>query len=248
MEPQSRFGDKPLKFRVVCPQNGTAVLKGLTLSGPKGKPNDKKKIGLQQWPLRDRGVIVSIGVRVFKQGVVRHRRGRSMIPSYPYSHSRNAGRSRYCSQTFDNQHSNLRCDLEAPKVFIMFADDGGCSILDAFHCNYCMSRIRYQAPGYTPSIRPIGSWFRKWSAARSRLAATAENDNDDPIIKRKKNGKQTWLMIWLRTYSCDQGTYRCSIKNAFIFFVWVSGHGKQAQTPRRERRTENSWWEMHMYV
>ena len=24
-------GDKPLKFQVVCPQNGTAVLKGLTL-------------------------------------------------------------------------------------------------------------------------------------------------------------------------------------------------------------------------
>ena len=29
LEPKSRFGDKPLKFRVVCPQNGTAVLKGL---------------------------------------------------------------------------------------------------------------------------------------------------------------------------------------------------------------------------
>ena len=28
LEPQSRFGDKPLKFQVVCPQNGTAVLKG----------------------------------------------------------------------------------------------------------------------------------------------------------------------------------------------------------------------------
>ena len=26
--PQSRFGDKPLKFQVDCPQNGTAVLKG----------------------------------------------------------------------------------------------------------------------------------------------------------------------------------------------------------------------------
>ena len=26
---QSRFGDNPLNFRVVCPQNGTAVLKGL---------------------------------------------------------------------------------------------------------------------------------------------------------------------------------------------------------------------------
>ena len=30
LEPQSRCGDKPLKFQVICPQNGTAVLKGLT--------------------------------------------------------------------------------------------------------------------------------------------------------------------------------------------------------------------------
>ena len=29
LEPQSRFGDKLFKFQVVCPQNGTAVLKGL---------------------------------------------------------------------------------------------------------------------------------------------------------------------------------------------------------------------------
>ena len=29
LEPQSRWGDKPLKFQAVCPQNGTAVLKGL---------------------------------------------------------------------------------------------------------------------------------------------------------------------------------------------------------------------------
>ena len=29
---QSHFGDKPLKFQVVCPQNGTAVLKGLTFA------------------------------------------------------------------------------------------------------------------------------------------------------------------------------------------------------------------------
>ena len=28
LEPQSRFGDRPVKFRVVCPQNGTAVLNG----------------------------------------------------------------------------------------------------------------------------------------------------------------------------------------------------------------------------
>ena len=30
VEPQSHFGDKPVKFQVVCPQNGTAVLKGLS--------------------------------------------------------------------------------------------------------------------------------------------------------------------------------------------------------------------------
>ena len=29
LELQYRFGDKPPKFRVVCPQNGTAALKGL---------------------------------------------------------------------------------------------------------------------------------------------------------------------------------------------------------------------------
>ena len=29
LEPQSRFVDKPVKFQIVCPQNGTAVLKGL---------------------------------------------------------------------------------------------------------------------------------------------------------------------------------------------------------------------------
>ena len=29
LEPQSRFGDKRLKFQVVCPQDGTAVLKGI---------------------------------------------------------------------------------------------------------------------------------------------------------------------------------------------------------------------------
>ena len=28
--PLSRFGNKRVKFKVVCPQNGTAVLKGLT--------------------------------------------------------------------------------------------------------------------------------------------------------------------------------------------------------------------------
>ena len=29
LEPESRFGDKAFKFQVVCPQHGTAVLKGL---------------------------------------------------------------------------------------------------------------------------------------------------------------------------------------------------------------------------
>ena len=34
LEPQSRFGDKPVIFQAVCPQNGTAVLKGIhTTSG-----------------------------------------------------------------------------------------------------------------------------------------------------------------------------------------------------------------------
>ena len=30
LEPQSRFGDKSLNFQIVCPQNGTGALKGLT--------------------------------------------------------------------------------------------------------------------------------------------------------------------------------------------------------------------------
>ena len=29
LEPQSRSGDNPVRFQVFCPQNGTAVLKGL---------------------------------------------------------------------------------------------------------------------------------------------------------------------------------------------------------------------------
>ena len=29
LEAQSCFGDKPVKFQVVCPQNGASVLKGL---------------------------------------------------------------------------------------------------------------------------------------------------------------------------------------------------------------------------
>ena len=36
LEPQSRFGDKLLEVREVCPQNGTAVLKGLTIGTYKG--------------------------------------------------------------------------------------------------------------------------------------------------------------------------------------------------------------------
>ena len=32
LEPESRFGDKPFKFQVVFPQNGTAVLKGFKQS------------------------------------------------------------------------------------------------------------------------------------------------------------------------------------------------------------------------
>ena len=35
--PQSRLGDKPVWFEVVCPQNGTAVLKGLTPFGQRSR-------------------------------------------------------------------------------------------------------------------------------------------------------------------------------------------------------------------
>ena len=35
LKPRSRFGDKPLKFQVVCPRNGTAGLKGLKKVDPK---------------------------------------------------------------------------------------------------------------------------------------------------------------------------------------------------------------------
>ena len=40
--PQSRFGGKSLKFQVICPQNGTTVLKGLSFifTNP---PEDKNK-------------------------------------------------------------------------------------------------------------------------------------------------------------------------------------------------------------
>ena len=39
LKPQSRFGDKPLKFQVVRPQNGTAVVKGLKHVQRGGKPH-----------------------------------------------------------------------------------------------------------------------------------------------------------------------------------------------------------------
>ena len=39
LEPQSRFGDKPVKFQVVFPQNGTAVLKGLKAGKSAGRPS-----------------------------------------------------------------------------------------------------------------------------------------------------------------------------------------------------------------
>ena len=31
LEPRSRFGDKVPRIRLLCPQNGTAILKGLTV-------------------------------------------------------------------------------------------------------------------------------------------------------------------------------------------------------------------------
>ena len=37
LEPQSHFGDTPLKFQVICPQIGTAVLKGLTPLVPQSR-------------------------------------------------------------------------------------------------------------------------------------------------------------------------------------------------------------------
>ena len=43
LEPQSRFGDRPLNFRVVCPQHGTAVLKGLRSSIPHPKADSSEK-------------------------------------------------------------------------------------------------------------------------------------------------------------------------------------------------------------
>ena len=44
LEPQSRFGDKPIKFQVVCPQNGTAVLEGLRETENRGAANRERII------------------------------------------------------------------------------------------------------------------------------------------------------------------------------------------------------------
>ena len=43
LKPQSRFGDKPFKFQVVCPQNGTAVLKVLSI-------DEVRQTGSECWP------------------------------------------------------------------------------------------------------------------------------------------------------------------------------------------------------
>ena len=40
-ELQSSFGDKPAKFQVICPQNGTAVLEELTPLVPQSRFGDK---------------------------------------------------------------------------------------------------------------------------------------------------------------------------------------------------------------
>ena len=56
LEPQSRCGDKPLNSQVVCPQNGTAVVKGLRSSTPHPKIDVSKNItrtasrGVIPWP------------------------------------------------------------------------------------------------------------------------------------------------------------------------------------------------------
>ena len=45
VEPLSRFEDKPVEFQVVCPQNGTAVLRGLHLifTNPPEENNAQKQ-------------------------------------------------------------------------------------------------------------------------------------------------------------------------------------------------------------
>ena len=48
LEPQSRFGDTRLKIQVLCPPNGTAVLKRVTKKvpgRPKGQPLDQSHSG-----------------------------------------------------------------------------------------------------------------------------------------------------------------------------------------------------------
>ena len=51
LEPQPRFGDKPLNFQVVCPQNGTAVLKG-PRPMTTGTQSFHKKVEFQRIPAR----------------------------------------------------------------------------------------------------------------------------------------------------------------------------------------------------
>ena len=45
LEPQSRFGDKALKFQVVYPRNETAVLKGLIVWVPKDRVTESRSQG-----------------------------------------------------------------------------------------------------------------------------------------------------------------------------------------------------------
>ena len=47
LEPQSRSGDKPVKFQVVLSPNGTAVLKGLRPSAGLSHENNVRIVGVQ---------------------------------------------------------------------------------------------------------------------------------------------------------------------------------------------------------
>ena len=53
LELQSRLGDKTLKFKLICPQNGTAVLKGLQFHvyQPTGRKTDQKSMEGGEFPL-----------------------------------------------------------------------------------------------------------------------------------------------------------------------------------------------------
>ena len=51
LEPQSRFGGKPVKFQIVCPQNGTAVLEGLRSSIPHPKTGFSKNQIASRWTI-----------------------------------------------------------------------------------------------------------------------------------------------------------------------------------------------------